>query len=294
MTIRLAMLGFNDAAESARLAALFTHARHWQQPWEVVEQVADAEFVLLAADDETTHYPPHFSPDNIILYANQPSQQAKWHLLRPANAQTPSPLDFTLLLKNITQSRVKSAPVIPVKTAAKSESLKVLIVGSVGSGKTTAVKTLGGSSAISTEAKPSDQTQLQKSTTTVAMDFGTLRLDDATQVRLYGSPGQRRFDFMGDILLHKAAGLIILIGNDRSDCLSELNYYLNAYHDFLRTHPAVIGVTHNDISPTPALRVYADFIQARGQFWPVRKVDARNHLEMKGLVDLLIETARLR
>ncbi|OQX09121.1 MAG: hypothetical protein BWK73_23620 [Thiothrix lacustris] len=177
---------------------------------------------------------------------------------------------------------------------AKPESLKVLIVGSVGSGKTTAVKTLGGSSAISTEAKPSDQTQLQKNTTTVAMDFGTLRLDDATQVRLYGSPGQRRFDFMGDILLHKAAGIIILIGNDRSDCLSELNYYLNAYHDFLLTHPAVIGVTHNDISPTPALRVYDEFMQSRGQSWPVRKVDARNHVEMKGLVDLLIETARLR
>ena len=59
---------------------------------------------------------------------------------------------------------------------------------------------------MSTEVEPSDHTQHQKKTTTVGMDFGTLVVREKTQLMLYGAPGQRRFDFMSDVLQHNALG----------------------------------------------------------------------------------------
>lgn len=74
-----------------------------------------------------------------------------------------------------------------------------------------------------------------------------------------------------------------------SDVLAELNYYLGAYDDFLRERPAVIGVTHNELSPIPSLKTYSQLLQKHGNNWPVFKVDARKYSDMHALVDALIQ-----
>ncbi len=146
---------------------------------------------------------------------------------------------------------------------------------------------------ISTEAAPSDQTQLRKKSTTVAMDFGSIGIEADTQLHIYGAPGQRRFDFMSEILIKNALGIVILISNESSDSLNELNYYLNTHKEFLKHNRAVIGVTHNDINPNPSIGEYDRFIKGRGESWPVIKVDARKREDMKKLVmSLLISTLK--
>lgn len=306
--IRVALIGFDDAMELKRITSFFAHAQRWQQPWQVVEDMTDAEFLLVAIGDTDTlpswqDPQEHFDSWRIIAYSRQTSAHARWHWHRPGDAKMPSPLEFTILLKEI--SKAYADGLIKGKGKGKGnghnkaalptkghfnwrERLKVLIVGNVGSGKTTAIHTLSGGNAISTEAKPSDHTQLQKKSTTVAMDFGTLAIDNETQLMVYGAPGQRRFDFMSGVLINNALGIVILISNETSNPLSELNYYLDSHREFLKTHHAVIGITHNDLSPTPSLTEYAQFIASRGEAWPVLKVDARKHEDMKELVTLLL------
>ncbi|GAB6140167.1 hypothetical protein JCM14076_08960 [Methylosoma difficile] len=305
--IRVALLGFDNPQEQAQLTTLFAHAQRWQKPWQIVADPNDADFLLVASDDtenltELRSCPEHFAREQIIAYTGRPSDSARWYLKRPGAAKMPSPLEFTILLKEMGKAfedglvgRTEQKNPTKNLPAQKKhfdwrERLKVLIIGSVGSGKTTAINTLSQGNAVSTEAKPSDHTQLQKKSTTVAMDFGTLAIDSETQLLVYGAPGQRRFDFMSGILIQNALGIIILISNESSNTLSELNYYLDSHRDFLADHHAVIGITHNDLNPKPSLNEYAAFIQSRGESWPVLKVDARKHEDMKKLVGVLLET----
>ena len=158
-------------------------------------------------------------------------------------------------------------------------------MGSVGSGKTTAIQTLADGKLLTTETTPSDHAQFLKKTTTVAMDYAPLELDKQRRVHIYGAPGQRRFDFMGDILSYNAIGLVILVSNGTSQPLLELNYYINQHRRFLNQRPAIIGVTHNDLSPKPSIKEYRQFLEQIGAVWPVFKVDARSKADMLNLIE---------
>jgi len=115
---------------------------------------------------------------------------------------------------------------------ANKEEFKVVFVGNVGSGKTTAVYSASDVDVASTEARASEQEALhRKPTTTVAMEYGQMLLPQ-TRIHLYGSPGQRRFDFMAQVLCQGASGMIVLIDNGCRKPLQELDYYLNFHSAF--------------------------------------------------------------
>jgi len=303
-SIRLAFYGFENKEELAQLSTLFSRAKHWEQPWQIVDELHHADFLLQRHDNNNRLY-QHFPKSRIIAYTSSSCPEAKWRLTRPTNNQKPSPLAFMKLLKEAgqyyQQSSAASRPALPIapETSAvkppslnqTSNRLKVLIVGNVGAGKTTAVHALSDREAISAEVTPSDYTMHQKRTTTVGMDFGTSSLNADTQLMIYGTPGQRRFDFMSDILIGSAFGLIILISNEANNPLSDLNYYLDKHQGFLSEHPAVIGITHNDLSPVPSLKDYREFLATKNCPWPIMKVDARHTDDMRQLVDNLCHTA---
>ena len=50
-----------------------------------------------------------------------------------------------------------------------------------------------------------------KTTTTVAMDFGRISVDEELVLYLFGSPGQNRFWFMWDDLVRGAIGAVVLV-----------------------------------------------------------------------------------
>lgn len=103
----------------------------------------------------------------------------------------------------------------------REQTYKLIIAGPVGAGKTAAIQVLSDKGVVTTDEVASDDTKLIKKTTTVAMDYGVMILDSGEQVRLYGTPGQRRFDFMWEILSENALGLILLLNAEEKDPVND-------------------------------------------------------------------------
>lgn len=173
----------------------------------------------------------------------------------------------------------------------KSNEVKFVFTGSVGAGKTCAIASISEVDPVSTEVKSSEKEVLKhKQTTTVAMDYGYITLENGERLYLYGTPGQRRFDFMCHILTKGALGLIILINNSTENPLAELDYYLNLNAAFLLEKPAIIGITHYDITESPSIEDYYAALEERGDSWPVIRVDAREKDDVSILLHVLVAT----
>jgi signal recognition particle receptor subunit beta len=174
----------------------------------------------------------------------------------------------------------------------------ILFAGPVGAGKTQAVCTISDIDVVDTEAAALDDTLLRKDNTTVAMDMGVMHLDGGDKVRLYGAPGQARFDFMWDILLEQACGLVLLIDHSRPDPIKDLSFYIDQMYERMgvRPIPVVVGVTHMDLGVTRDLAPYRDHLLGHaastvGGVTPVLEVDARSPSDVRAL--LLVLTAML-
>ena len=165
---------------------------------------------------------------------------------------------------------------------------KIIFTGPVGVGKTTAIAALSDDPPVQTDASASDMTAVRKGYTTVAMDYGVIRLDENTKVHLYGTPGQERFDFMWGILSKGSMGLILLLDNTRANPLKDLKFFLDSFRDLLKDAPVVVGITKMDLRNQPGVNVYQQYLAQHGLNVPVFEVDARNEDDVKQLVTAML------
>lgn len=165
---------------------------------------------------------------------------------------------------------------------------KIIVAGPVGAGKTTAVNSLTDDNAFMTDAAVSDEvTKKRKSSTTVGMDFGVVRLNANDEAYVYGTPGQQRFNFMWEILSEGAHGLILLFDNTRNYPLRDLKYFTESFADLIASKPLVIGVTRSDVSGEIPLEAYQQWLKALNLNATVHFVDARKKADIEQLVHLL-------
>jgi len=173
--------------------------------------------------------------------------------------------------------------------------IKIVFTGSVGAGKTSAITAISEVPVINKSVRTTDPTTLlRRSTTTVAMDYGELTLDSGQKLRLYGTPGQQRFDYMWKILIKGASGLIILVDNAGPDPIGDLARYIGNFLEFIKETSAVIGVTHMDISPEPKLQVYHDYLKEQGIQLPLYAVDARSQQSITMLIQAVVTTLEFK
>jgi len=134
----------------------------------------------------------------------------------------------------------------------KKRVIKLVVAGPVNAGKTTLIRSLSDVPVVCTNEQATDEVLDVKELTTVAMDHGVSYPGPDIELHLYGTPGQRRFDFMWEILAVGADGILILVDGSHPESLSELGHI----HDhFSRANevPCLVGVSKRDVPGSVSL-----------------------------------------
>jgi small GTP-binding protein len=126
------------------------------------------------------------------------------------------------------------------------QTVKMVITGPFSAGKTEFIRTISEIDVVSTERKISlDTERAQKDQTTVAMDFGRITVDEELVLYLFGTPGQKRFDFMWEILSEGMLGFIVIVDSSRPETFREARGILDTFRGYADT-PYVIAANKQD------------------------------------------------
>jgi signal recognition particle receptor subunit beta len=127
------------------------------------------------------------------------------------------------------------------------QTVKMVVTGPFSAGKTEFIKTISEIDVVSTERKITDETKSVKAATTVAMDFGRITVDEDLVLYLFGTPGQKRFDFMWEILSEGMLGFIVLIDSVRPETFREARRILDVFSGYGATTPYIVAANKQDL-----------------------------------------------
>ena len=167
---------------------------------------------------------------------------------------------------------------------------KIVISGPFAAGKTTFIKTITEIAPIDTEAKTTKTDEsFVKDSTTVAMDFGRISVDDENVLHIFGTPGQFRFNYMWSILGKDALGIIVIVDSSARETFEDAKDMINFFR--VKTDvPVLIALNHFDEKDNKVDRGKIRKILNLPNWIPVIDCNARDRQSVK---DVLLYLFRL-
>jgi len=169
-----------------------------------------------------------------------------------------------------------------------AREIRILFTGTPGCGKTTAVHTVG---ALACQHARTTR----RRTTTIGQDYAELPLAGDIVLRCYGTPGQRRFAFIWELLARTADGLIILVDETRPTPVADMEMYLENFHELVSAGAALVCVVKAaSLDNTAVISGLEERMQAMDLKVPLIFADTRDRQDMLRVVDKLLQQLAAR